>query len=196
MREDRTCCGVRDESVVRRRLWATSLRRDSVLFAGGDVPPEENQDFEVHTFSAGQPRIKGTFVTLRFSDGAFEATGDSPVHPFPPPPRGLYLQWSVVSGSTRAFFTFLPPLQRSTSRFSTFNLSLCTLSHQFSLIFLPHGPVLHFHGLPPLPRSLRVTVDGVISQTVAMAKQVFSKWAFERSRHHHHHSTPVGGWDV
>uniref|UniRef100_A0A3B5L741 Nuclear receptor subfamily 2, group F, member 5 n=1 Tax=Xiphophorus couchianus TaxID=32473 RepID=A0A3B5L741_9TELE len=82
--------------------------------------------------------------------------------------------------------------------FSTYHLSLSTLFHYSSLLphFHPltHGSSLHFHCLSPLSHLLRVTVDGVISQTVGMPEQVFSKWAFERSPHHH--SSPAGGWDV
>lgn len=95
------------------------------------------------------------------------------------------------------YFTFLS--SPSISRFSTYHLFfyLISLFQPFTSFFtlLTHGSSLHFHCLSPLSHLLCVTVDGVISQTVGMAEQVFSKWAFERSPHHHH-SSPAGGWDV
>ena len=53
-------------------------------------------------------------------------------------------------------------------------------------------PPLPPPAFPVPPSALCVTVDGVISQTVGMTEQVFSKWAFERSLHHHRSTRGVG----
>lgn len=84
-----------------------------------------------------------------------------------------------------------PALNLPALNLSPHTLSSFTLSRRFTLLpnFSPHTvapPPSTSPSAFPVPLSaLCVTVDGVISQTVGMTEQVFSKWAFERSPHHH-----------